>query len=58
MLIGITCTAVYLVLSDVINPWVIVVFLHILIMTFVTAGIIALDTYFAFSAFFGFYRIA
>lgn len=56
-LILITCTATYLILADATNPWIMAVFLNNIMFTMVISGIIAMDTYFAISSFFGFYRI-
>lgn len=57
-MILITCTATYLILAAPTNPWIMAVFFKNVIFTVVIAGIIAMDTYFTFSAFFGFLRIS
>lgn len=57
-LIIITCTATYLILAAPTNPWIMAVFFDNIMFTVVIAGIIAMDSYFAYSAFFGFMRIS
>lgn len=57
-LILITLTATYLILADPTNPWIMAVFFDNVMFTVVIAGIIAMDSFFAFSAFFGFLRIS
>ena len=57
-LILITCTATYLILAAPTNPWIMAVFFNNVMFTIVISGIIAMDSYFAFSAFFAFYRIS
>ena len=57
-LILITCTATYLILAAPLNPWIMAVFFDNVIFTVVIAGIIAMDCYFTYSAFFAFYRIS
>ena len=56
-LILITCTATYLIIAAPTNPWIMSVFFDNVIFTIVIAGVIAMDCYFTYSAFFGFYRI-
>lgn len=56
-LILITCTATYLILAAPTNPWIMAVFFDNVMFTLVISGIIAMDCYFTYSAFFGFYRI-
>lgn len=50
-------TAYYLILGAALNPWSMGVFSSNPMFAMIVAGIIALETYFAYSAFFGFYRI-
>jgi len=57
-LILITLTATYLILAAPTNPWIMAVFFDNVMFTVVIAGIIAMDTFFTFSAFFGFLRIS
>jgi hypothetical protein len=57
-LILITCTATYLILAAPNNPWIMSVFFDNVMFTIVISGIIALDSYFAYSALLGFYRIS
>lgn len=57
-LILITCTATYLILAAPTNPWIMAVFFDNVMFTIVIAGIIAMDVFFTFSAFFAFYRIS
>jgi multisubunit Na+/H+ antiporter MnhG subunit len=57
-LILITCTASYLILAAATNPWILSVFNKNMMFSVVIAGIIAMDSFFAFSAFFGFLRIS
>jgi peptidoglycan/LPS O-acetylase OafA/YrhL len=57
-LILITCTATYLILAAPTNPWIMAVFFDNVMFTVVIAGIIAMDSFFAYSAFFGFMRIS
>jgi peptidoglycan/LPS O-acetylase OafA/YrhL len=57
-LILITCTATYLILAAPTNPWIMAVFFDNVIFTLVISGIIAMDCYFTYSAFFGFLRIS
>lgn len=52
-----TCTAFYLLLGAPINPWILNIFVSNFTFTFVLTGLIAMDSFFTFSAFFGFYRI-
>ena len=56
-LILITCTATYLILAAPLNPWIMAVFFDNVMFTMVIAGIIAMDCYFTYSAFFGFLRM-
>jgi peptidoglycan/LPS O-acetylase OafA/YrhL len=57
-LILITLTATYLILAAPTNPWIMAVFFNNIMFTVVIAGIIAMDAFFTFSAFFGFLRIS
>jgi peptidoglycan/LPS O-acetylase OafA/YrhL len=57
-LILITCTAMYLILAAPTNPWIMAVFFDNITFTMVIAGIIAIDSFFTYSAFFAFYRIS
>jgi peptidoglycan/LPS O-acetylase OafA/YrhL len=54
----ITITATYLIMAAPTNPWIMAVFFDNIIFTVVIAGIIAMDTFFAISAFFAFLRIS
>jgi len=56
-IIIITCTALYLILAAPTNPWIMSVFFDNVIFTIVISGVIAMDSFFTYSAFFGFYRI-
>ncbi|CDW89299.1 UNKNOWN [Stylonychia lemnae] len=56
-LIIVTCTASYLILGAALNPWSMQVFSSNPLFAMIVAGVIALDVYFTFSAFFGFYRM-
>lgn len=56
-LIIVTCTAYYLILGAALNPWSMQVFASNPMFAMITCGILALDCYFAFTGFFGFYRI-
>jgi hypothetical protein len=57
-LILITCTATYLILAAPTNPWIMGVFTKNVMFTVVLAGLIAMDSFIAYSAFFGFMRIS
>jgi len=57
-LILITLTATYLILAAPTNPWIMGVLFNNIMFTVVIAGLIAMDSFFAFSAFFGFMRIS
>jgi hypothetical protein len=57
-LILITLTATYLILAAPTNPWIMAVFFNNVMFTVVIAGVIAMDTFFTFSAFFAFLRIS
>jgi len=57
-IILITCTALYLILAAPTNPWIMSIFFDNVIFTIVISGVIAMDSFFTYSAFFGFYRIS
>ena len=57
-LILITLTATFLILAAPTNPWIMGVFFNNIMFTIVIAGLIAMDSFFTFSAFFGFMRIS